>query len=268
MPDKKALKILFETYWSSTGWKTKPDTPPDDLAYAKTAGYLFDPVEVSHDEIVDWLLQSYERVTLSEVTNAFLASLGSRRLELRSALGSYAIARNFPHHSFTGNELSCDVCGLYNSTKQEEDLSVLNFERYKWGGLRHLDPLYVAFDLQLFSSLEKLAPTEEDQELLRKMIDCARRCNADARIRDVEKAFAPIIKSNKAEREVVIQILSYCGIFQPKEKPGFFASFVNAAERPLPPASKIDWDYPVCWWRGKDGINEEPLQFYFSQLNT
>src|SRR4028119_1477122 len=49
--DKKALNILFSTYWSSTGWKPERDqvTPAEDLLYAKRAGVMFDPVRLSHE---------------------------------------------------------------------------------------------------------------------------------------------------------------------------------------------------------------------------
>lgn len=261
MTDKRALKILFDTYWSSAGWKTDPTTPPDDYAYAKASGYMFDPVELSHDETIDWLFRSYEQVNLEEVAKAFLASLSKRRLDLRSALGSYAIARNFPRHPFTG-ENCCKVCGLYNSTGKD-DLNVLNFERYKWGGVRHLDPLYIAFDLKLFRAAEIAEPTDEDKKILKEIASTVRNLNIDARVRDLEKALAHVIKSNQAEREVLIQIFAYCGILQPREHPGFFHSFTNDTDRTFPSVSKIDWDYPACWWRGKDGINDDALTYYF-----
>jgi hypothetical protein len=267
MVDKRALKILFDTYWSSAGWKKNRNTLPDDFAYAKASGYMFDPVNLSHDEIIDWLFKVFEQVTLGDVVNGFLASLSTRRLELRSALGSYAVARHFPRHNLTRNH-RCEVCGLTNSKPNKEDPNVLNFERYKWGGVRHLDPLYIALDLELFAATEKLLPTVEDIEILKRIIEAARRLNADAKVRDLEKALATIIKSNKEEREILIQILSYCGILQPREQAGFFSSFVNDVDRSLPPVSKIDWDYPVCWWRGKDGVNDESLQYYFPQLNN
>ncbi len=229
---------------------------------------MFDPVELSHDEIVNWLFQSYEQVSIDEVANAFLASLGSRRLELRSALGSYAIARNFPRHKFSIDQMRCPICGVYGSTRQEEDLNVLNFERYKWGGVRHLDPLYIAFDLKLFAMTEKATPSDEDLELLKQIIEIASHLATDARVRDLEKALAKVTKSNKAEREELIETLAYCGILQPKGRPGFFDSFVNDDERPLPPVNKIDWTYPVCWWRGADGINRQALEYFFPLLKN
>jgi hypothetical protein len=264
-PNKRASQILFDSFWSSAGW-TKVVTPPADFAYAKAAGYMLDPVELSHDEIVDWLFQAYEQVSIDEVTDSFLASLGNRRLELRSALGSYAIARNFPRHQFATNQMRCSICGIYGSTRQEEDLNVLNFERHKWGGVRHLGPLYIAFDLKLFAMTEKATPTNEDLALLRQIIEIASQLPAEARVRDLEKAMAKVLKSNKAEREELIEMLAYCGILQPKGRPGFFDSFVNDDERSLP--SVGDWTYPVCWWRGADGVNKHALEHYFPGLKN
>lgn len=42
--DKKALQILFDTYWSSRGWKRDQTTDAADFEYARRAGYMFDPV--------------------------------------------------------------------------------------------------------------------------------------------------------------------------------------------------------------------------------
>lgn len=42
--DKKAKDILFKTYWSSAGWKDDKFTAPDDFAYAKEKGLMFDMV--------------------------------------------------------------------------------------------------------------------------------------------------------------------------------------------------------------------------------
>jgi hypothetical protein len=157
MIDEKALRILFNTYWSSKGWKDKYETPPEDLAYAKTAGYMFDPVELAHDEIIELLMLSFSLVSLNDVTNAFLASLSTRRLNWRSALGSFAIAQNFPRHRFASANSYCPVCGIYGNKKQREDLNVLNFERHKWDGIRHPDLFYIWQDLDLFAKEKRFS---------------------------------------------------------------------------------------------------------------
>lgn len=60
--DKKAKDILFKTYWSGAGWRDKPYTSPDDLAYAKAKGLMFDPASFSHDACVDDILALRERL--------------------------------------------------------------------------------------------------------------------------------------------------------------------------------------------------------------
>src|SRR5436309_3507884 len=98
MVDKRALKILFATYWSSNGWKRKEEqvTLPEDLLYAKQVGVMFDPIRLSHEDIVRRAIEVRGRIEPQAVADAFLASLSTRRLGLRSALGSYAVLRHLP----------------------------------------------------------------------------------------------------------------------------------------------------------------------------
>lgn len=262
MLDKKAQQILFNTYWSTSGWKSEPTTKSEDFNYAVNAGYMFKPVELSHDEIVDKVTNTVKKVSVDRVREAFLSSLSSRRLDWRSALGSYAIARNFPKHEFSGERL-CNVCGEIVKPKDVEDLNVLNFERLKWGGVRHLAPLYVSFDLERFVSVEIHKPRREDFEIFKTIIETAKSLDPIARPRDLEKSISKTLKSNQAEREVLIQILGYCGILQTQSHKGFFESFINFNQREDRPVNKIDWDYPVSWWRGIDGVNENALNYFF-----
>lgn len=93
---------------------------------------------------------------------AFLSSLSERRLDWRSGIASYYIAKLITPHKYTPVEsgysyedgkivsvpCTCGVCRdlKYGLTGHENyinsDLNVLNFERMKWGGIRHGDLLY------------------------------------------------------------------------------------------------------------------------------
>ncbi len=238
---------------------------PEDFAYARDAGYMFEPVELTHDELVEWLHKSRRAVSLKDVTSAFLVSLGTRRLELRSALGSFAIASHFPQHAYQGAGFCCEVCGAFRNRGQPFDLSELNFERYKWGGIRHDQPEYIAFDLQQFAALEPVTPTHDDLSIMRQIITSARQCEPGARPRVLEQRLAGLLASNKAEREILIQVLAYCGILQPANHPGYYESFVDYSERTEPPGNRF-WTYPINWWRGGQGVNEEALAHYFPDL--
>ena len=151
-PNKRAERILFDTYWSSQGWKDEPVTSPADFTYAKEAGYLFDSITLSHDEVLDHLLRLRLRLDPTMVARAFSDSLTNRRLDLRSALGSYGANLYLPKHDFVGSRTStptrCDICECHIG--EPENLSILNFERFKWGGVRHQNPAYALFDLSQF----------------------------------------------------------------------------------------------------------------------
>jgi hypothetical protein len=266
LADKKALKILFDTYWSSAGWKKENITSPEDFTYAQNAGVMFQPVSLSHDEVVNWLTSSYTAVNLENIRNAFLVSLSTRQLELRSALGSFAVASNFPAHTYHGDKYCCTICGGFKHSKRSFDLSRFSFERYKWGGVRHERPEYAAFDLEQFSKLDPVVPAGQDLDLMREIIEIIRQSKPETRPRDLEKKLLVVLKSNKAEREILLEILAYCGILQPKKHSGYYQSFPHYFDRVIPPVNKIDWTYPICWWRGQDGVNKDALEYYFQQL--
>lgn len=261
MNDKKALQILFQTYWNSKGWKDKRTISSDDFEYAKAYGYMFDDILLSHDDAVAWLVKSFNSVQLENVTNSFLASLTSRKLELRSALGSFAVNKNFQPHKFTG-ENGCDICGVYETSLIPEDLSVLNFERFKWGGIRHNDPNYAAFDLERFSQIDKVQSNNQGLYLLNHILKIADNLPPNARVRDLEKSLSKVVASNKSEREVLIQILGYCGMLQPKNKQSYFTNYIKQIDQDC----NSEWNFPVCRWRGADGVNKEAVTFYFPQL--
>ena len=264
--DRKAKRILFDTYWSSSGWKREPFCSPDDFQYARSVGYMFDPFVMSHDQVLSATHNAFSQLSLKDIRDAFLASLSSRRLEWRSALGSYAIAQILPAHSFTGN-LHCAICGQdYRLDETHFNWNVFNFERFKWGGSRHLQPAYLAFDLLTFKNFSGYAPSDHDVGIFRQILAIIQQLPPNATPNDLERRLSKIFASNQSERRVLITILGLCGIIQPKSHPGFLTTFVPYQQRMMPPGSKNDWEYPLWWWRGQDGINPEALNFYFGDV--
>jgi hypothetical protein len=219
MFDKRALKILINTYWSNQGWINTPSVSHDDLTYARNSGYMFEDFQTDHENTILWLKKSFRSAKKADIVNAFLASLSTRRLELRSALGSYATALNFPIHNFNG-KYDCTVCGSVKDFHMV-NLNLFNFERYKWGGVRHYLPEYIAFDLERFSALDAAKPIDDDKKIMREIIDVICRCTREDRPSTLEKKLAKVFKSNQDERKVLIEILAYCGILRPKNHPTF-----------------------------------------------
>jgi hypothetical protein len=265
MIDKKALQILTKTYWASGRWRDKPETSKEDFAYAKDRGLMFDPVKLTHDQALSWLQRSLKKVNARQVAGAFLASLTSRRLDLRSALGSYAMGRWLPQHPFQSarGSTTCSLCGEYAGGRVAEDLSVLNFERFKWGGVRHDSPLYNALDLERLSETEIPPPTPADVDALRKILAAAESLPAKARPGQLLAPLASLLPSSKDERQTLLAILGYAGILQPKSQPSFEKAFVKLDDRS---EDSTEWHFPVCFWRGADGVNRKAAESWFPQL--
>ncbi len=269
MVDKKALQILFQTYWSSAGWHDEPrrEPAPEHFRYAKQAGVMFDPVGLTHDRAVRWVLDVRAKVQPGEVADAFLASLTTRRLDLRSALGSYAVIRHFPDHEHGGATGPCGVCGESDPCDADEtDLNILNFERFKWGGVRHDSPVYAAFDLERFASTERPKPTREDIVIMGAILDAIGGVGPETTAPQLQGKLGGLFKSNKAEREAILNILGYCGILRTPGHPGYWDQFVPHDNRELPSHRFVDMTYPACWWRGRDGLDRNALHRVFPML--
>ena len=74
-----------------------------------------------------------------------------------------------------------------------------------------------------------------------------------------------VLKGNKAEREVLLDILGVCGVLE-SEHTGYLTSFVPCSSRELPSHRFVERSYPVCWWRGSDGVNEIAVQAVLPSL--
>ena len=210
--DKQALKILFDTYWMPTGWKPESQqfALSENLAYAKSKGFMFEPVQLSHSQAISNLTELTKKLDKRSAANGFLSSLSTRRLDWRSVLGSYAVFQHMPPHNSEGDKNQCSFCGFYLNDK-EHDLNVLNFERLKWGGVRHDQVVYALLDIDLFVKNSPPSPTAEDIQIFRKLISSIQKAqNVSSSV--LNSCFTKDLKSNKAERDKIIALLGFCGI--------------------------------------------------------
>jgi hypothetical protein len=265
--DKRALKILFDTFWSPSGWKTKSQQKisNEDFEYAKTKGVMFDPVILDHDQAIESLLGNVKNLNRRIVADAFLASLSTRRLEWRSALGSYSVFQHFQTHDYEARNKNCNICGIYLNDDLQ-DVNVINFERFKWGGVRHNQVVYAAMDTDLFLKDGFPKPTTEDIQIFREIIVTILNAPASISSAKLNSVFPKSFKANKAERDIFVAILGYCGILGTPDHPGFSEYFIPAAERTLPDRHFVDMPYPACWWNGGVGINQARLKEYFGHV--
>lgn len=255
----------MRAFWCSTGWLSPPKWPAhEEFSKAVASGVMFaEPMTGSHDEAVESVARIASAVGAEEVGAAFAASLTSRRLDLRSALGSYAVARHVTAHAYEPAELWCAVCGLVRDL--DDDLNVLSFERFKWGGVRRADLKYAAFDLDQFTRAPQLEPTDSDLAQLRQLLQHLRTAAPEATALQVAGNLGFIV-GNEAERQILLEILAVAGVLDTPEHPSYRTAFIPSRSRVNPGRHNEDREYPMPWWRGSDGLNEEAIAEWFPFL--
>jgi hypothetical protein len=271
--DKKAKKILFSTYWGANGWLGQYKTDPADFIYAKEKGLMFDPISLSHDDCVNRIVEAVNAITIERVARGFLSSLSTKRLDWRSGIASWHVAKLMKPHPYTpvvsGHTYSngvitstfytCGVCrdlkyGIVGHERYENyDLNVLNFERIKWGGVRHGDLIYTMFDIEQFARENIPEPVSDDLVIFNGILAAIENCmpgDWPSALRDRLKD-VPLLKASKDERSIIMEILACVGV-------------LNPATGDRPTKSKHDWKY-VEFWRGEDGYDKNAVDKYFGK---
>lgn len=276
---EEGLKSLFALY-RGTNW-SEINITEEELAIAKRQGYLFDyPKFESHSESLNRRYDLLSHLDPKDIANAFLFSLSTRKLEYRSALGSYYYLSAVPEHDFmkSHNEtfaaagVHCYLCGwsAWETIPSRQSIKIgynfYNWLRYKYGGspIGSIEINYALFDLERFSELPKVTPTEEDIQIFRDIlscVDCLNGSDKAGKLRD-KITKARIIKSNKDELSVLLGELGICGILASNDFPTYDTYFANEYERD-PVEHKNDFAYPVNRWHARDGINTEKLNAVF-----
>jgi hypothetical protein len=241
-----------------------PATPAQDLEYAIRAGVMFPPRAMPHNQALRQLCELRSQIAPRQVGDAFASTLSSASPALRSALGSYAVALHMPPHRYSARfrHHRCRVCGGSDS-RHEVDLNVLSFERHKWGGVRHEDPLYIVFDLERFAVEADPQSTRPDHDALIAVLRCCESTAVGAKPADLVSGIKHIVPGNSYQRRTVIAVLGFAGILRVPQRPGFVRSFTPAGDREDTPWYKDDWPYPARWWRGGTGIDPEAVAFWF-----
>lgn len=250
--DARAKKILLDYFWSSKGWRDEAarSISPDDRAHAMAAGLMSAPWTVDHDGLLEALRRDVAAVSLARAQDAFVASLSTRRLDLRSGLASRVLAAALSPHAYEGPAEGCRHCrGLARYV--DADLDVLQFERHKWGGVRHGDPLYMHVDLAALAREEVCAPCDDDVARLQRLLDVVADAAPTETPARLAARLAPVVESNKAEREMLVEILAAAGVLRASNPDLGCGEFCLAGA-----------------WRGRDGYDAAAVAAHFGRFGV
>jgi len=279
-PSPAVLRILTRRYrreWVPTqadtrGHFTTIMPPPDLLAQAVAAGVMFtEPWSLDHDGWVRAARHGAAAVTADEVGDAFLASLTSRRMDLRSVMASYALTRHLPDHAYTERQggVTCAVCGISrrrDGTVQPKDVNSFSQIRFSYGAYPG-DVMYAAFDLEQFARAPRLEPTADDIALGQQIIDYLRQLPDKTTAAQAARGLT-IVPGTRDQRDTLIESLGICGILHSPGHPGYADAFIPhwKAETDWPSQRFPFGCYPTWWWQAEGGISESALRQFLPQL--
>jgi hypothetical protein len=212
---------------------------------------------MEHDDVVRRAIEVVEGTDERAVVSAWLGSLTNRDLVARAAFGCYVVLRHLSEHEHTPSIFAgrqCGVCGLPDRDIALADPAVPGYPT----GIDYALPVLVA---------HRAGPpvTEDDHDRLRRLMDGVRALPPTAGLADLSRVAQGIVASNKPERAYLLETLGYAGILCPTGQRHYSTQFVarDFASSQYP-ARKSDWQYPVRFWTGADGVKEDMVARYFT----
>jgi hypothetical protein len=243
-----------------------PVIEQDVLAHGMANGVMFENVTMNHDALAAALRDQVRRISPQEVGAAFIASLSTRTLHWRSALGSYAFARHMPAHAYEpwsdGISGSCGICGTWPEPELL-DLNRMSYFRLKWGGGPHDCTQRAWFNLSQFARHGSGSPTAEDWGLWEDILATIKSVPTGRPASELEKALGKVFKSNQDERRGLIEVLAIAGVLENPKYPGYFSHFIRNDYSNHAAVRTSDLEYPACRWKATGKVNEEAVKFWF-----
>lgn len=178
----KKLEKAVKDYYRSKSLGTF--SYPDSMDVLLENNMIFPAEEIGHDELIERLFHEKQLVTKESVVESFLVGLENGQPEKRAALSAYAIAYNFPMHTFESIEnIQCKICGLFR--KETRDFTFWNFARHGAGVSISGNPEQLYFLLREHNK----APSEkvESIEFLQKMLTVIRQSDPEEKPVTLEK---------------------------------------------------------------------------------
>lgn len=244
-----------------------------------------------HDEIIEKIFQEYTKSDKKKYTSLFLASLSKNEPSYRSGLPVFAIMQSFPKHSFTIREDSAVSKSSFDTTNGEDRQSIMSMMPcqfcsshikvevnktdmklieecfFEAGGIISHDLLTYYYYLLQTNKMEYIKPTKTDFRIFSEILNILLNANEKDTVKNsIQTKIARIkgLKSTSEQRQTLLETLGYCGIIETNEHKGYLEKYTNPVTA-LRKTHNSDWNYPVDFWLGKDGLNKKAFKFWFGE---
>ena len=242
-------------------------------------GILVAPADRDHDEVIDELIEVCGTLDVKDLVNGFLHSLSTGKNQYRTALASYLFARGIKKHKAEFMNLGlgyegCAVCGLpldkEGNCHIEDSLSRYTLYYPLDHNIKRMQRAdYVLFDLKQFRELPKVKYTDEDVDILVKILKLADGMGKANKYTALQKLITrgKIIKASGNEIIVILGVLSVCGVLQTPEQRGYAERFTSCADMRFA-GYETELFYPLFYWKGRDGVDRKALAEIFPPCVT
>ncbi|WP_440830798.1 hypothetical protein ACTABV_03350 [Pseudomonas fragariae (ex Marin et al. 2024)] len=254
---KKAIKVFLKS-----GSVEKIENS-DAIKTLKDHNILVPSEIIEHDALISMLGAEKKLAKKKDVVDSFLVGLENGAPEKRAALSAFAIMLNFPSHHFkSAHGFQCDICGAFESRKI--NFTLYNVMRYVDGSTNNGDP----GQLYVFLKAHNLNPVERPKSIgvLKAILNTIRSSDPSDTPTILEKKIRalPDAKLDKEQSRGLLDLLGHIGVLESAEHKGFINEFKNLELVPTKSRSS-DWSYPVDFWKGECGINEDAVEFWFGE---
>ena len=245
-----------------------------DIKRGIDKGILIAAVDRNHDDVISELMSIWKDIDLNDLVNGFLYSLSTGANQYRTALASYFFARSMISHKADHTRLPygrkcCSVCGLDIDDKGVSHIED-SFSRYTLyypqdSTIERVQrPDYALFDLKQFKELPKVNYKKEDIDILIKILELAKEMGDSNKYTALRKLItkAKFINASGNEINVILGVLSVCGVLQTPDHRGFADSFSKRSEWGFE-GYETELFYPLFFWKGRDGIDCKALEKVF-----
>ncbi len=285
---QKTLKGYYDWFWHEYSGVDRQalfrffygeEIPPDNIDHTLDVrrgieeGILVPPVEIPHDEVITELKRVCKSVDMKDVVNGFLYSLSTGKNEYRTALASYLFAKGIRSHEHKYKHLlryrGCAVCGLMTDEKGTahivDSLStcVMYYpDKYNTEHIQRAD--YALFDLKQFIKLPKVSYSGEDVDILVKILKLVDELGPENKYTALQKLItrAKFFKASGNEVNVILGILSVCGVLQTPKYKGYLREYTDIDDRDFV-GYETEIFYPLFHWRAKYGVDIKSLKEVF-----
>lgn len=196
---------------------------------------------------------------------------------------AYHFLKNFPSHNKIireNLEEYCDFCGYQDNTPPKwnsgyEEYN--NFFRafidaeflYRGKTYASYSVNFALYCLEEGLRFPKVEPTKEDFTAFISAVRLAETVPFNKKVGTYKQELhkSKILPLTNDETQEFINVLSYLNILHPKDLFGFAEVYTPPHEQKDPDESKNDYAYPVCLWRGADGVDYQMIEKLFGKLD-